>query len=129
MRGWEGGRVGGGGGGSEGGWARRGRRDSLDAGRLRLAGQVLHDHRRVGGDGGEHGEPGVTRHGPGGGFPPLRHLGLGDEAGAFQTNAGGELGDVSTDQVRQARAQSRSGAWKRENFSVNRESLYIVLLY
>ena len=61
----------------------------------------------------------MTRQGPGGGFPPLRHLGLGDEAGAFQTNAGGELGDVSTDQVRQAGAQSRAGAWNKGNLSSN----------
>ena len=95
----------------------------LDAGRLRLAGQVLHDHRRVAGYGGEHGEPGVTRQGPGGRLPPLRDLGLGDQAGALQTNAGGELGDVSADQVRQAGAQSRARAWNKDNSSSNPQFL------
>ena len=69
----------------------------------------------------------MTRHWPGRGLATLRDSGLGYQAGALETNAGGELGDVSADQVRQARAQSSSGAWKRENLSVNRESLYIVL--
>ena len=61
----------------------------------------------------------MTRHWPGRGLAPLGDSGLCYQAGALETNAGGELGDVSADQVRQARTQSRSGAWKREDLLVN----------
>ena len=86
-----------------------------------LGGEVPHDHRRVV-DGVQHEEPGLTSapdlgEAPHGGFAPVRNgLGTrGHEARTLETNAGGELGDVSRDQVREARAQSRSGTWKRRN--------------
>ena len=61
----------------------------------------------------------MTRHWPGRGLAPLGDSGLCYQAGALETNAGGELGDVSADQVKQAGAQSRAGAWKKEDVSIN----------